>query len=65
MTVLYHTCTFSGTREQLALSTLRNWQRVPIAGEHLVPQHVETRSLYNRNKMLQVSVQRDCERISL
>ncbi|CAH2035369.1 unnamed protein product, partial [Iphiclides podalirius] len=36
--------------EQMALSVLHRWQEVPRVGTRLVPEHVETRSLYNPNK---------------
>lgn len=36
--------------ENLALHALRNWQDVPLVGYHLVPEHVETRTLYLPDK---------------
>ncbi|GJQ70945.1 hypothetical protein Trydic_g861 [Trypoxylus dichotomus] len=34
-------------REELALNVLHHWHEIPVVGCHLVPEHVETRSLYN------------------
>ncbi|KAI5703628.1 hypothetical protein M8J75_014243 [Diaphorina citri] len=34
-------------REELALYALRNWHQVPLVGTHLVPQHIESRTLYS------------------
>ncbi|XP_072930870.1 otoferlin-like isoform X2 [Epargyreus clarus] len=34
-------------RENICLNLLRNWDTLPVCGYPLVPQHVETRSLYN------------------
>lgn len=36
--------------EQMALLVLRRWHEVPRVGARLVPEHVETRPLYNPNK---------------
>lgn len=36
--------------EQMALLVLRRWQEVPRVGTKLVPEHVETRPLYNPGK---------------
>lgn len=36
--------------EVLALAALRRWQHIPVVGCHLVPEHVETRSLYHPSK---------------
>lgn len=40
---LYH-------REVQALAVLRRWHEMPLVGRHLVPEHVETRSLYHSGK---------------
>ncbi|CAH1179264.1 unnamed protein product [Phaedon cochleariae] len=37
-------------REVLALSALRRWKEMPVVGLELVPEHVETRSLYHPSK---------------
>ncbi|KAJ8922149.1 hypothetical protein NQ315_004084 [Exocentrus adspersus] len=37
-------------REVLALTVLRRWQEMPVVGFPIVPEHVETRSLYNPSK---------------
>ncbi|CAK1588464.1 unnamed protein product [Parnassius mnemosyne] len=37
-------------RENICLTLLRNWHTLPICGYHLVPEHVETRTLYNPSK---------------
>lgn len=34
-------------RQSLALYVLNHWQEMPVVGCHLVPEHVETRTLYN------------------
>ena len=36
--------------EQLALGVLHHWDQVARVGYHLVPEHVETRALYNPDK---------------
>ena len=36
--------------EQLALGVLRHWEEIPRVGTALVPEHVETRALYNPDK---------------
>lgn len=35
------------TKEILALNALHHWHEYPIVGCYLVPEHVETRSLYH------------------
>ncbi|KAK6628981.1 hypothetical protein RUM43_002798 [Polyplax serrata] len=41
-------CDFSkGIEEHLALSILQNWHEIPRIGCQLVPEHIETRPLYN------------------
>lgn len=34
-------------RQSSALYVLNHWQDMPVIGYHLVPEHVETRTLYN------------------
>ncbi|XP_058828007.1 otoferlin [Topomyia yanbarensis] len=34
-------------RERLALNVLKNFHRIPVLGCHIVPEHVETRSLFH------------------
>ena len=36
--------------EQLALGVLHHWAEIPRVGRSLVPEHVETRALYNPDK---------------
>ena len=36
--------------EQLALGVLHHWDEISRVGSHLVPEHVETRALYNPDK---------------
>ncbi|XP_024082111.1 otoferlin-like isoform X1 [Cimex lectularius] len=43
-------CGIRGSEEEMALGVLHNWQEVPRIGCHLVPEHVETRPLYNPDK---------------
>ncbi|KAK9679677.1 C2 domain [Popillia japonica] len=35
------------SKHELALNVLHRWNEIPVVGCHLVPEHVETRSLYN------------------
>nr|CAD7406989.1 unnamed protein product [Timema cristinae] len=37
-------------KEELALMALNRWQEVPLVGFKLVPEHVETRTLYHPDK---------------
>lgn len=36
--------------EKLALTVLHRWHEIPRIGCHLVPEHIETRPLYNPDK---------------
>ncbi|XP_059055113.1 otoferlin-like [Achroia grisella] len=40
----------SETKENICLSLLHQWHTLPLCGYHLVPKHVETRTLYNPHK---------------
>lgn len=44
----YHT---KGVEEHMALAVLRHWHQVPRVGCILVPEHIETRSLYKPDKI--------------
>ena len=49
----YPSCTtrvVSVHEEQLALGVLHHWDEIARVGSHLVPEHVETRALYNPDK---------------
>lgn len=37
-------------KENICLSILQKWHTLPVCGYALVPEHVETRSLYHPNK---------------
>ncbi|XP_069175829.1 otoferlin isoform X3 [Procambarus clarkii] len=41
---------FLVSEEQLALAVLHRWEEVPRVGARLVPEHIETRPLYNPDK---------------
>jgi hypothetical protein len=49
------------TDEHLALAALNNWHEIPKVGTKLVPEHVETRALFNPDKpgIEQVSIIQD------
>lgn len=36
--------------EQLSLGVLHHWHQIPRVGSRLVPEHIETRALYNPDK---------------
>ena len=38
------------TDDHLALAVLQNWEEIPKVGCKLVPEHIETRPLYNPDK---------------
>ncbi|XP_052751429.1 otoferlin-like [Galleria mellonella] len=40
----------SERKENICLSLLRKWHTLPLCGYNLVPEHVETRTLYNPDK---------------
>ncbi|CAM1319906.1 FER1L6 (predicted) [Pycnogonum litorale] len=41
---------YKASEDELALAVLKNWHEVPKVGCHLVPEHIESRPLYNHEK---------------
>jgi hypothetical protein len=47
----YAVCLWAVYEEQLSLGVLHHWHELPrVGGCHLVPEHIETRALYNPDK---------------
>lgn len=49
-TYFYPLKILTGIEEQVALSILQKWQEIPRIGCQLVPEHIETRPLYNPDR---------------
>ena len=41
---------FAVNDEHLALAVLHHWHEIPRVGTHLVPEHIETRTLFSPDK---------------
>ena len=43
-------CFITVNDEHLALAVLHHWHEIPRVGTHLVPEHIETRTLFSPDK---------------